>query len=64
MGRGVDFLSDQPNRLRPRVYDRVCPSYLPQMRAITRQSMAVTSDGRIVFINGGVNRSTVSARGA
>jgi len=50
--RGADFLSRQPNRLEPRVYDRVCPSYLPQMRAVNRQTMAVTADGRIVFVNG------------
>ena len=50
--RGAEFLSDEPNRLAPRIYDRVCPSYLPQMRAVLRQSMAATSDGRLVFING------------
>ncbi|MHC4917534.1 MAG: hypothetical protein ACYTGB_18820, partial [Planctomycetota bacterium] len=50
--RGVDFLSERPGRLQPRVYDRVCPSFLPQMRALPRQTMAMTSDGRLVFSNG------------
>jgi DNA-binding beta-propeller fold protein YncE len=50
--RGADFLKREPNRLTPRVYDRVCPSYLPQMRALNRQTMAATSDGRLVFVNG------------
>ncbi len=50
--RGADFLSSEKNRLRPRIYDRVCPSYLPQMRAVNRQTMACTSDGRLVFTNG------------
>ncbi len=50
--RGADFLSAERGRLTPRVYDRVCPSYLPQMRAVNRQTMAVTRDGRIVFMNG------------
>ncbi len=49
---GVDFLSEERNRLKPRVYDRVCPSYLPQMRAVNRQSMACTSGGQLVFTNG------------
>ncbi len=49
---GVDFLSDEKNRLQPRVYDRVCISTLPQMRAVNRQTMDVTSDGRIVFMSG------------
>jgi hypothetical protein len=50
--RGVDFLSEEPGRLEPRVYDRVCPSFLPQMRALPRQTMTVASDGRLVFSNG------------
>jgi DNA-binding beta-propeller fold protein YncE len=50
--RGADFLSAEPGRLEPRVYDRVCPSYLPQMRAVNRQSMACTPEGRLVFANG------------
>ncbi len=50
--RGVDFLSAAPNRLKPRIYDRVCPSFLPQMRSLPRQTMTMTSDGRLVFTNG------------
>jgi DNA-binding beta-propeller fold protein YncE len=50
--RGADFLSAEPGRLEPRVYDRVCPSYLPQMRAVNRQTMACAPDGRLVFVNG------------
>ncbi len=50
--RGADFLSKEKNRLQPRIYDRVVISSLPRMRGITRQSMAMTSDGRLVFTNG------------
>ncbi len=50
--RGVDFLSDKKNRLKPRIYDRICISTFPQMRAVTRQTMSVTSDGRLVFFSG------------
>ncbi|MHC4914878.1 MAG: SMP-30/gluconolactonase/LRE family protein, partial [Planctomycetota bacterium] len=50
--RGVDFMSAEKNRLQPRVYDRVCVSTLPQMRAVNRQTMDVTSDGRLVFASG------------
>ncbi|GAG33369.1 unnamed protein product, partial [marine sediment metagenome] len=49
---GVDFLSSEKGRLEPRIYDRVCISSLPQMRAANRQTMAVTADGRLVFTNG------------
>jgi hypothetical protein len=49
---GVDFLSTGKDRLEPRIYDRVCISTLPQMRAVNRQTMAITSDGRLVFTNG------------
>jgi DNA-binding beta-propeller fold protein YncE len=50
--RGVDFFDVAKGRVTPRVYDRSCPSYLPGMRAINRQTMACTSDGRLVFANG------------
>ncbi len=50
--RGVDFLSTEKNRLKPRVYDRVLAGTLPRMRGLTRQTMAATSDGRLVFTNG------------
>jgi NHL repeat len=49
---GADFLSQEKNRLTPRIYDRVLVSSLPRMRGITRQTMAVTSDGRLIFTNG------------
>jgi NHL repeat len=50
--RGVDFLSSKKNRLIPRIYDRVVISSMPQMRAVTRQTMAATADGQLVFISG------------
>jgi NHL repeat len=50
--RGVDFLEVAKDRVSPRIYDRACPSYLPGMRAINRQTMACTSDGRLVFASG------------
>jgi sugar lactone lactonase YvrE len=50
--RGVDFLSAAPGRLAPRVYDRICISYLPFMRALPRQTMATTADGRLVLTSG------------
>ncbi len=50
--RGVDFLAVSKGRVTPRVYDRACPSYLPGMRAINRQTMACTADGRLVFASG------------
>ncbi len=50
--RGVDFLSTEKNRLKPRVCDRVLAATLPRMRGLTRQTMAMTSDGRMVFTNG------------
>jgi DNA-binding beta-propeller fold protein YncE len=49
---GVDFLDVREGRVSPRIYDRACPSYLPGMRAINRQTMACTSDGRLVFASG------------
>jgi len=50
--RGVDFFKAAPGHLTPRVYDRVCASVLPHVRALARQTMQVTRDGRLVFVNG------------
>lgn len=49
---GVSFFSEAPNRLAPRVYDRGCVSLLPHLRAVTRQTMAMAPDGRLVFVSG------------
>ena len=49
---GVDFLCADPGNYRPRVYERVSANVLPMMRAIPRQTMATTSDNRLVLTSG------------
>lgn len=49
---GVDFVSAEPGRLTPRVYERVCTALLPQFVALPLQTMAITPDDRLVLSSG------------
>ena len=49
---GVDFVSDEPGRLHPRVYERVCTTVLPQFESLPPQTMAMTADDRLVLTSG------------
>jgi hypothetical protein len=50
--RGVDFVSAEPGRLHPRVYERVCTSLLPKFESLPLQTMAITGDDRLVLTSG------------
>lgn len=49
---GVDFVSDAPGRLFPRVYERVCTTVLPQFESLPPQTMTMTADDRLVMTSG------------
>ena len=49
---GVDFVSAEPGRLQPRVYERVCTALLPQFESLPLQTMAMTADDRLVLTSG------------
>jgi len=49
---GVDFVSDEPGRLHPRVYERVCTTVLPQFESLPPQTMAMTAADRLVLTSG------------
>jgi len=49
---GVDFISAEPGRLFPRIYERVCTTVLPQFESLPPQTMAMTADDRLVFSSG------------
>jgi DNA-binding beta-propeller fold protein YncE len=49
---GVDFVSAEPGRLFPRIYERVCTTVLPQFESLPPQTMAMTADDRLVLASG------------
>lgn len=49
---GVDFISAEPGRLMPRVYERVSTTMLPQFESMPVQTMTMTADDRLVLTSG------------
>ena len=50
--KGIDLVSSEKNNLIPRVYERVSWTVVPAFESISRQTMTITKEDNVVFLNG------------